>query len=461
MPSGNNGGRIDASKRREILKVLTAGGIAGLAGCSSGGGGGGGGGGDGDGGNDQGGSGTSGGSDSSGGSNSGNIAFWHDKPDWDKGFKSAFGIVEDEESVTTKVTSYGSTDGYQGAIRPVFGTSNGPDLYTWWVGQRLRNIIDDEYAMDISDVWKKHIDNGEYNESLMNQFGADGKGYAVPYYLGYWVVWYNKESFEKLGLSEPKTWSEFEQICEDIKADGSIPIQVPLGASSWPTFVWFEEFLIRTDPDFYDRLCRGEAKYTDDISVNALEKMAEFQKKGYFGPSNKTFQLESPSDVNQLNEGDYVMRANGDWLSGVYTGAGLDFSNLGWFVLPNMNESVGNRIVIEPGPIVPHAGTKDTELTKAVVDVMLGPEFQAKINEELGFAPVNKKVDPSFLGENKANLVKSINEGDFKFSLRYWENTSPDVAVPATQTLEQLFKFPDRVNKVAEEIDRIRQRVYE
>lgn len=438
MSSGNKVDLADSSKRRQILKMLATGGIAGLAGCSGGG------------------------DNGSGSDNdSKNLAFWHDKPDWDKGFKNSFAIVEKEESNKVEVTSYGSTDGYQGAIRPVFGTSNGPDLYTWWVGQRLRNIVNDDYAMDITDIWQKHIDNGEYNKSLMSQFGADGKGYAIPYYLGYWVVWYNKESFENLGLSEPKTWKEFEQICEKIKADGSIPIQVPLGSSSWPTFIWFEEFLIREDPEFYDKLCRGEAKYTDDISVNALKKMAEFQKKGYFGPANRTFQLESPADVKQLDQGKYVMRANGDWLSGVYSGAGLDFSKLGWFVLPNLNESVGDRVVIEPGPIVPHKATKNKKSAKKAVDIMLGPEFQAKINKELGFAPTNQKVDPSFLGENKANLVKSINEGDFKFSLRYWENTSPDVAVPATQTLEQLFKFPDRVNKVAEEVDKIRQRVYE
>lgn len=451
MPSGNKDNSVAVSKRRQILKALAAGGTAGLAGCS-GEGGGGAGTGEGD---------STKGNAGNGGSGGQQLTFWHDKPDWDKGFNKSFAIVEDQESSTVKVTSYGSTDGYQGAIRPVFGTSNGPDLYTWWVGQRLRNIANENYAMDITDIWQKHIDNEEYNKSLMNQFGANGKGYAIPYYLSYWVIWYNQDSFEKLGLSEPKTWSEFEQICADIKADGSVPIQVPLGESSWPTFVWFEEFLIREDPEFYDQLCRGEAKYTDDIAVKALEKMAEFQKKGYFGPANKTFQLKAPTDIKQLNQGEYVMRANGDWLSGVYSGAGLDFSNLGWFVLPNLNESVGKRLIIEPGPIVPHAGTNNKQLTKKAADVMLGPEFQAKINKELGFAPVNQKVDPSFLGENKANLVKTINEGDYKFSLRYWENTSPDVAVPATQTLEQLFKFPDRVDQVAKEIDQIRQRVYE
>ena len=460
MPKGRKVERIDASNRRQLLKTLAAGGIAGLAGCSSsnsdstsktdtnssdGGGG-----------NGNSGNGGNGGGDKSGKS----LSFWHDKPDWDDGFKNSFSIVEDDESANVKVTSYGSTDGYQGALRPVLGTSNGPDLYTWWTGQRLRNIVDENYALDITDQWQKHIDNGEYNKSLMSQFGANGKGYAVPYYLAYWVVWYNKKSFKKLGLSKPKTWKEFEQICEKIKADGSIPIQVALGDSSWPTFVWFEEFLIRQDPEFYDKLCRGEAKYTDDVSMNALKRLADFQKKGYFGPANKTFQLKSPTSVKQLDQGDYVMTLNGDWLSGVFSGAGLDFSDMDWFVLPNINEKVGNRVVIEPGPIVPHSGTSDKQLTKAAVDDMLGPKFQKKINKELGFAPVNQKVDPSFLEDNKAALVKSINEGDYKFSLRYWENTSPDVAVPATKTLEQLFKYPDRVDQVAKQIDKTRQRVY-
>jgi multiple sugar transport system substrate-binding protein len=315
--------------------------------------------------------------------------------------------------------------------------------------------------MDITEEWQAHIDNGEYNESLMQQFGSDGSAYAVPYYLAYWPVWYNASVFDELGLSKPSTWSEFETLLEDIAAEDRIPLQLPLGDASWPTFIWFEEFLIHEDPEFYDALCAGEAKYTDDTAVWALEKIAEYQRNGYFGPSDRTFQLESPAAEQQLIDGEYIMRANGDWLSGVFTGNDLDFSQMDWFLLPDRYDSRSKRVIVEPGPIVPHRGADDEELTREIVDAMLGPEFQETVNKELGFAPVNQQVDPSFLVENKANLVNTIGEEDVKFSLRYWENTSPDVAVPATATMERLWQNPDQVNQVADELESIRQRVYE
>lgn len=463
MPTGNREQYTITQDRRHLLKALAASGMLGLAGCPSdaedetneGDGS--------DGGDPTENGGNSDGSDgdSSGGSNgTKKVAFWHDKPDWDDGFKSSFSAIKDETSASVDVTSYGSTDSFQGALRPVFGTADGPDLFTWWVGQRLRNISD-EYAVDITEQWQKHIDNGEYSESLMEQFGSDGTAYSVPYYLGYWVVWYHQKTFEDLGLSEPETWSDFEQLCDDIVAEDKIPLQVPLGDASWPTFIWFEEFLIHEDPEFYDALCKGEAKYTDDTAIWALEKMAEYQKKGYFGPADTTFQLKAPTAERQLIEGDYVMRANGDWLSGIFEGNDLDFSEMGWFILPNRYDSESKRVVIEPGPIVPHSGTGDEQMTRDIADAMLGPEFQETVNKELGFAPVNQKVDPSFLIENKANLVKTINEEDMEFSLRYWENTSPDVAVPATKAMEQLFQYPDRVEQVAKEIEKERKRVYE
>lgn len=38
-------------------------------------------------------------------------------------------------------------------------------------------------------------------------------------------------------------------------------------------------------------------------------------------------------------------------------------------------------MVLESGPIVPHACSEDEELTREIVDIMLGPEFQQVINE--------------------------------------------------------------------------------
>ncbi|WP_224337806.1 ABC transporter substrate-binding protein [Haloprofundus halobius] len=446
MPDGNRGQSAASQDRRHLLKALAAGGMLGLAGCS----------GSGDGEN-TGENGSSGGGD--GGSTQ--AAFWHDKPDWDDGFKTSFSEIEGEAPAEVSVTSYGSTDSYQGALRPVFGTTDGPTLFTWWTGQRLRDIASDGYALDITEQWEAHIENGEYDESLMQQFSADGSAYAVPYYLSYWVVWYHKATFDEMGLSEPETWSDFEQICADIAETDKIPIQIPLGESSWPTFVWFEEFLIHEDPEFYNALCRGEAKYTDDTAIWALEKMAEYQRNGYFGPAERMFQLESPTAQQQLANGEYVMHASGDWLSGIFSENDLEFSDMGWFILPNISGDENPRMIIEPGPIVPHAGTENEEMTREFIDLVLSPEFQSTVNQELGFPPTNQEVDPSFLDENKRNLVNTINEEDIQFSLRYWENTSPEVAQPATETLEQLLQYPDRVQQVAEKIENERQRVYE
>ena len=50
----------------------------------------------------------------------------------------------------------------------------------------------------------------------------------------------------------------------------------------WPSFIWFEEMVLRTDPNFYVELTAGRAKYTDPTCVKAMQAWQKLIEADYF-----------------------------------------------------------------------------------------------------------------------------------------------------------------------------------
>ncbi|MDP9138223.1 MAG: ABC transporter substrate-binding protein, partial [Pseudomonadota bacterium] len=98
---------------------------------------------------------------------------------------------------------------------------------------------------------------------------------------------YNKEAFEKLGLTEPKTEEEFFAALEKIKADGTY---IPLGMGTADQWEAATMGFQNIGPNYWKgeegraKLIKGEAKLTDAEYVNvwkALAKWAPYMGDGF------------------------------------------------------------------------------------------------------------------------------------------------------------------------------------
>lgn len=64
-------------------------------------------------------------------------------------------------------------------------------------------------------------------QTLLRSFSSDGSLYAVPYQPMVVVVFYNKDHFDKAGItSTPRTWDELLQACSKLQAAGYTPITI-------------------------------------------------------------------------------------------------------------------------------------------------------------------------------------------------------------------------------------------
>ena len=178
----------------------------------------------------------------------------------------------------------------------------------------MEDIVKAGLAADLTDIWKKYINSGEYSQGVANAFTYDGKVYAVPLLTANWVVYYNKPLFEQNGLKPPTTWDEFIALNDALVAKGIAPMAQTF-VDRWQAFIIFEEMILRTQgPEFYDKLMRGEAKYTDPEVVAAMDLWKELIDKGYltndyaFGTATDTF-------LPAFQSGKVAMVPIGDWYS--------------------------------------------------------------------------------------------------------------------------------------------------
>jgi len=152
-------------------------------------------------------------------------------------------------------------EAYKTQIRN-FLTADAPDVANWYAANRMRPYVDAGLFEDISDLWE-----GTMSEELASTKGAmtlDGKQWGVPYTYYQWGVYYRKDIYEELGLTEPSNWEEFKANCQAVIDSGKKCFT--LGSKFlWTAAGWFDYLNMRTNGyDFHAALTNGEVSWTDD-----------------------------------------------------------------------------------------------------------------------------------------------------------------------------------------------------
>ena len=128
---------------------------------------------------------------------------------------------------------------YKEKIKIVVGGDDTPDIFFSWVGDFTERFIREGLILDLTPYmeadpeWKDSL-----IESQIEQYvNSDGMLYGIPFRLDCKLFFYNKKIFDENNLEVPKTWDEFINVCETLKAAGITPIgygnQEPWSASHY------------------------------------------------------------------------------------------------------------------------------------------------------------------------------------------------------------------------------------
>ena len=343
-------------------------------------------------------------------------------------------------------------EAFKTAIRTILAADKGPDVATWFAGNRMAGFVSDGLFADISDVWASEGWDSSM-ASTMPSVTFNGKQYAVPYSYYQWGIYYRKDIYEANGISIPKTYDEFLDNCKKLKAKGIA--SVAIGTKYlWTAAGWFDYINMRTNGlDYHINLMLGKTKYTDQGVVNTFKNWARAIDAGCFmdDHQNYSWQEAQPPLIN----GEAASYLIGNFIVNNLpeeTQAQLDF-----YQFPpidpslELGEDAPTEIIFMP------ANAQNVENGKKFMAFFAQPENLTAMNNVLGQLSTHSgSAAPSdrFQRAGAEMLSKS------KTAQFFDRDTTPEMAKAAMQLMVDFMLEPESMMEILEEIEEERSRIF-
>jgi len=386
------------------------------------------------------------------------LDLYNDKTTWEANANKVGDAAGKAINIGFKSVPFPDTTSYQTTVRASLNSSKAPDLFTWWSGYRMEDLVKAGTLEDLSALWDKYIKSGEYSAGIAGAYSFDNKVYAVPFNVAYWTVIYNKAVFEQNGLKPPTTWAEFMTLCATLKAKGITPMAETIDGR-WPAFILFEELVVRSaGPDYWNGLMTGKNAYDDQKVQDALAVWKDMLGKGYFTDPAVTMGTAANDIIPQFKQGKVAMIPIGDWYAAPLIAAGIQ-PGVGYdaFIMPNITEGLPNVLFFETSPLIVSKNGAHKDQALKVVDWWMSADAQSQWCSLQGFSSPNSKVKLDNPSSN--NVAKLIADGKYQALQRYWEATPPDIVEFAVDQLSKFITNPDTakddlgaIQKKAEEV---------
>jgi ABC-type glycerol-3-phosphate transport system substrate-binding protein len=347
------------------------------------------------------------------------VPLYHDKGFWSDQLKQVGAAAKAKTGVEIVETPYAPPEQYKAFIQSSIASGSTPDMFTWWTGRTFQELVETDQIAPLDDVWDKMIASGQYDATTRDLFKVGDHTYGVPMALSRWVVLYNKKMFADTGVSEPKTWDELMAAAEKLKAAGHTPFNITV-QEGWRGFIWFEELMIRTNPQAYKGLHDGTVPYDGPEVRKAFQLWSDMYAKGYFVDPRST------EEAQDFARGKAAMYLIGEWAEGIVDGAGLKpDSGFGAFIMPNVDAALPSSVIVEAGPIVISKAGKEKP------DVMTALNFWSSVDGAEAWA----KASGNYMGNLKATapnpvvakISSDMTANGTQLIERWWEAVPPDL----------------------------------
>lgn len=274
--------------------------------------------------------------------------------------------------------------------------------------------------MDLAPVFEKEK---EWRETIVSTAikafsTSDGKIYAVPFVAQIGGLYYNKNVYERAGISgPPSTWDELMEQVEKVKKVGAYAFVT--GGKEW-RYAWFiTQLLVRTaGVDKYFQLARGSEvtgwNKPENGFIDALRLFKELVDAGAFPEGLNGI----PRDIARMMfvQNQVAMYYEGSWKVNVWKNlGGEDFLNnaVGWSLFPTVPKAKGDQDGMVGGPVHGWGISAKLDETKKPLVIELvkritSPEMASHFLDNA--QPVVVKVDASVMARVHPILQKQFEE---------------------------------------------------
>ncbi len=337
-------------------------------------------------------------------------------------------------------------------------SANPPDVVNWYAATRMTPYVDAGLFMDISDLWEE-----EHFDALGSTKGAmtlNGAQWGVPYTYYQWGVYYRKDIYEELGLSEPTTWDEEIANCQAILDSGRKCYTIG-SKFLWTAGGWFDYINSRTNGyEFHIQLANGEVPWTDERVRQTFANWRQLIDMGAFIDDHQSYSWQEAMPF--MVDGEAAAYLMGNFSVAAFRESGLTDDQLDFYQFPTINPDVAPAEDAPTDTFHIASGAQNVEAAKEFLRFVTSAEVQSEINagDALGQLPVNANAtvsDDKFIQEGFEMLSNNASGGIMQFFDR---DFPAEMASVGMEGLQEFMVFPDNLEDILARLEETRQRVY-
>lgn len=272
-----------------------------------------------------------------------------------------------------------ANEAYKTAIQVGIASSEPPDIYFNWAGDDSFRYVREGQAADLTE-YANRDGWGELAPGATAAFSLDGEVYGVPMQQLSKYFYYNKEIFEREGLSEPATFDDLLGICKTLKDKGVTPISFG-NSERWPGIHYLTIFNQKvvgeeTTANDYNLSNPADQLFTDPGYALALQKLLDMQAAGCFNDAPNSI---SPEVARALFfSGETAMTYCGTWCIAIFKDNGFE-GQYDLFRMPAITDGKGNQNFVMAGPqgLQVSAKTQNKEAAAKFIAYILSQPEQA------------------------------------------------------------------------------------
>ena len=337
-------------------------------------------------------------------------------------------------------------------------SANPPDVVNWYAATRMTPYVDAGLFIDISDLWEE-----EHFDALGSTKGAmtlNGAQWGVPYTYYQWGVYYRKDIYEELGLSEPTTWDEEIANCQAILDSGRKCYTIG-SKFLWTAGGWFDYINSRTNGyEFHIQLANGEVPWTDERVRQTFANWRQLIDMGAFIDDHQSYSWQEAMPF--MVDGEAAAYLMGNFSVAAFRESGLTDDQLDFYQFPTINPDVAPAEDAPTDTFHIASGAQNVEAAKEFLRFVTSAEVQSEINggDALGQLPVNSEAmvsDDKFIQEGFEMLSNNASGGIMQFFDR---DFPAEMASVGMEGLQEFMVFPDNLEDILARLEETRQRVY-
>jgi raffinose/stachyose/melibiose transport system substrate-binding protein len=237
-------------------------------------------------------------------------------------------------------------DLYKNRLSVCVATNQMPDVFPTWSGGILKQYIDIGGVVNLNKYMKKDNYSSRFNEKSLKMV-TDHEGiWGVPVEnMAIGLIFYNKDIFESLNLSEPQTFDQLKNIIKVLKNHSYIPFALS-NRTAWTGSMFYMYFVDRLGgPAVYENAAerKNGGSFADPVFVQAGEMVQQLVDMGAF-PKGFNWADEDSGDSRSLLYSEKAcMTLNGSWFISNVKYEQPDFSEkVGVFPFPSIKGGKGD-----------------------------------------------------------------------------------------------------------------------